>query len=260
VQSGGHRGLSGGGRLTLVPALETHDLAAGYERDLPIVRGIDLAIKPGELVAILGPNGAGKSTYVKAIAGTVPCFGGHIVLDGRDITAMPLHQRITAGLAFVPQTENIFTSLSIGENLQLAADILPKTMHSARLETLYAMFPDLASRPSLRAGQLSGGQRQMLAVARALVVEPRVLILDEPSAGLSPKIVSSVFAMLKEINRSGVTILLVEQNAKAALAIADRGVILVEGLLRHEGKASELATDPLLAELYLGAQPQRAKP
>jgi branched-chain amino acid transport system ATP-binding protein len=246
--------------MILAPALETRGLVAGYERDLPIVRGIDLAIGKGELVAILGPNGAGKSTYVKAIAGTVPCFAGNAFLGGKDITSMPLHSRITAGLAFVPQTENIFASLSIGENLQLASDVLPKTVRSARLEKLYAMFPDLASRPSLRAGQLSGGQRQMLALARALIVEPQVLILDEPSAGLSPKIVSSVFAMLKEINRSGVTILLVEQNVKAALAIADRGVILVEGLLRHEDKASELATDPLLAELYLGAQPQGAAP
>ncbi|MDE2385927.1 MAG: ABC transporter ATP-binding protein [Alphaproteobacteria bacterium] len=244
--------------MSEAPALATRGLVAGYERDLPIVRGIDLTIGKGELVAILGPNGAGKSTYVKAIAGTVPCFGGAIMLDGKDITAMPLHQRISAGLAFVPQTENIFASLSIGENLQLAADVLPKALRAARLEKMWAMFPDLASRPALRAGQLSGGQRQMLAVARALIVEPQVLILDEPSAGLSPKIVSSVFAMLQSINRSGVTILLVEQNVKAALAIADRGVILVEGQLRHEGNAAQLATDPLLAELYLGAQPEKA--
>lgn len=242
--------------MTAVPALQTDGLTAGYERDLPIVRGIDLAIGQGELVAILGPNGAGKSTYVKAIAGTVPCFGGRIALGGRDITGMPLHQRIAAGLAFVPQTENIFASLSIGENLQLAADVLPKTLRAARLDKIYGMFADLASRPSLRAGELSGGQRQMLAVARALIVEPRVLILDEPSAGLSPKIASSVFAMLKAINGSGVTIVLVEQNVKAALAIADRGVILVEGQLRHEGMAADLAGDPLLAELYLGAQPR----
>jgi branched-chain amino acid transport system ATP-binding protein len=245
--------------MTLALALETRGLVAGYERDLPIVRGIDLAIQPGELVAILGPNGAGKSTFVKAIAGTVACFSGNTILGGRDITSMPLHQRITAGLAFVPQTENIFASLSIGENLQLAADVLPRAQRATRLEKTLAMFPDLAARPLLRAGQLSGGQRQMLAVARALVVEPHLLILDEPSAGLSPKIVSTVFAMLKEINKSGVTILLVEQNVRAALAVADRGVILVEGQLRHEGRAVSLANDPILAELYLGARPlQRA--
>ena len=238
-------------------ALATTGLVAGYERDLPIVRGIDFAVAQGELVAILGPNGAGKSTFVKAIAGTVPCFGGRILLGGRDITALPLHQRIGAGLAFVPQTENIFASLTIAENLQLAADILPKAKQGPRLAAMFEMFPDLASRPRLRAGQLSGGQRQMLAVARALVVEPQVLILDEPSAGLSPKVVGAVFEMLKRINAGGVTIILVEQNVKAALAVADRGVILVEGELRHEGRAQELASDPLLAELYLGGGPQR---
>jgi branched-chain amino acid transport system ATP-binding protein len=240
-----------------VPALQTKGLVAGYERDLPIVRGIDLTIVAGEFVAILGPNGAGKSTYVKAIAGTVPTFEGKVLLGGQDITDTPLHQRSGKGLGFVPQTENIFTSLSIAENLQLAADVLPKAARAQRLEKVYAMFPDLADRPRLRAGQLSGGQRQMLAVARALIVEPQVLILDEPSAGLSPKIVGSVFTMLKAINKAGVTILLVEQNVKAALSFADRGVILVEGELRHEDNADALTNNPLLAELYLGAQPVR---
>jgi ABC-type branched-subunit amino acid transport system ATPase component len=240
-----------------VPALQTTSLVAGYERDLPIVRGIDLSVAPGEFVAILGPNGAGKSTYVKAIAGIVPTFEGSVFLGGQDITSTPLHQRSGKGLGFVPQTENIFTTLSIAENLQLAADVLPRAMRAQRLEKVYAKFPDLAGRPRLRAGQLSGGQRQMLAVARALIMEPQVLILDEPSAGLSPKIVGSVFTMLKAINKAGVTILLVEQNVRAALSVVDRGVILVEGELRHEGKADALTSDPLLAELYLGAQPAR---
>lgn len=243
--------------MSAAPALETRGLVAGYERDLPIVRGVDLTIGRGELVAILGPNGAGKSTYVKAIAGTVPTFSGTVLLGGKDITATPLHKRIGEGLAFVPQTENIFASLTIAENLQLAADVLDASLRPARLQKMYAMFPDLAARPKLRAGLLSGGQRQMLALARALIVEPGVLILDEPSAGLSPKIVGTVFAMLKEINRSGVTLLLVEQNVRAALAIADRGVILVEGELRHQGKAADLITDPLLAELYLGGATAR---
>ncbi len=232
--------------------LSTAGLVAGYERDLPIVRGIDFAVKKGELVAILGPNGAGKSTFVKAIAGTVPAFEGTVTLGGKDITATPLHERIREGLAFVPQTENIFASLTITENLQLAADILPREVRSGRISKIHATFPDLASRTRQRAGSLSGGQRQMLAVARALMVEPHVLILDEPSAGLSPKIVGSVFSMLRNINRSGVTIVLVEQNVKAALAIADRGVILVEGAIRHEGTGQELASDTALGALYLG--------
>jgi branched-chain amino acid transport system ATP-binding protein len=235
------------------PALSAQALVAGYERDLPIVRGIDVAIDAGELVVVLGPNGAGKSTLVKAIAGLVPIHSGTVRLGDRDVTAVPAHEKSRGGLAFVPQTENIFTTLSIHENLLVAANILPKQTRGQRIADLYRMFPDLAARPSLKAGQLSGGQRQMLAVARALVVAPSVLILDEPSAGLSPKVAAEVFRTLKQINGSGVTILLVEQNVKAALAIAHRGVILVDGALRHEGAAATLASDPIVAELYLGA-------
>jgi branched-chain amino acid transport system ATP-binding protein len=234
--------------------LSTAALVAGYEHDLPIVRGVDFAVRSGELVVVLGPNGAGKSTLVKAIAGLVPVHSGRMMLGDLDITAVPAHEKVKHGLAFVPQTENIFATLSIHDNLLLAADILPKEKRAKRIAALYATFPDLAERPSRRAGALSGGQRQMLAVARALIVEPSVLILDEPSAGLSPKIVAEVFARLKEINAHRVTIVLVEQNVKAALAIADRAVILVEGQLRHEGTAAGLADDPLVAELYLGAR------
>lgn len=235
------------------PALSTQALVAGYERDLPIVRGIDFAINAGELVVVLGPNGAGKSTLVKAIAGLVPIHSGTVRLGDRDVTTVPAHEKIREGLAFVPQTENIFTTLSIHENLLIAANILPRAIRGRRIADLYVMFPDLAARPSLKAGQLSGGQRQMLAVARALIVAPSVLILDEPSAGLSPKVATEVFRTLKAINATGVTILLVEQNVKAALAIAHRGVILVDGTLRHEGAAVTLASDPIVAELYLGA-------
>ena len=237
--------------------LSTAALVAGYERDLPIVRGVDFSVRAGELVVVLGPNGAGKSTFVKAIAGIVPVHSGTMALGDIDITSVPAHEKIRHGLAFVPQTENIFATLSINDNLLVAADILPKEKRGRRIADLYAMFPDLAERPSRRAGALSGGQRQMLAVARALIVEPSVLILDEPSAGLSPKIVAEVFRKLKEINGRGVTIILVEQNVKAALAIADRAVILVEGRLRHEGTAAGLADDPIVAELYLGARHDR---
>lgn len=237
--------------------LSTRALVAGYERDLPIVRGIDFSLRAGELVVVLGPNGAGKSTFVKAIAGLVPVHSGTMAIGDADITAMPAHEKIRHGLAFVPQTENIFATLSIHDNLLVAADILPRDQRGRRIAELYAAFPDLADRPSRRAGALSGGQRQMLAVARALIVEPSVLILDEPSAGLSPKIVGEVFARLKAINGTGVTIILVEQNVKAALAIADRAVVLVEGQLRHEGSAAELAGDPIIGELYLGARHER---
>jgi branched-chain amino acid transport system ATP-binding protein len=238
-------------------ALSTHNLIAGYERDLPILKGVDFSVSTGEFVVVLGPNGAGKSTLVKAIAGLVPIHSGSVALSGADVTAVPAHEKVRRGLAFVPQTENIFATLTIHENLQIAANILPKSKRSARIAALYAMFPDLASRPTHRAGQLSGGQRQMLAVARALIVEPSVLILDEPSAGLSPKIVSEVFARLRAINKTGVTTVLVEQNVKAALAIADRAVILVEGRVSHEGPAGQLANDPIVAELYLGGHQAR---
>jgi branched-chain amino acid transport system ATP-binding protein len=231
-------------------------LVAGYERDLPIVRGIDFAVQAGELVVILGPNGAGKSTFVKAILGLVAIHAGSVRLGDLDVTHVPVHEKVRKGLAFVPQTENIFTTLSINENLLVAANVLPKNARGRRIADLYRLFPDLAARPALRAGQLSGGQRQMLAIARALVIEPSVLILDEPSAGLSPKIVAEVFHTLKAINETGVTIVLVEQNVKAALAIAHRGVVLVDGKLRHEGSAATLANDPVVAELYLGAHAQ----
>lgn len=240
-------------------ALSTAGLVAGYERDLPIVRGVDFCVKRGELVVVLGPNGAGKSTFVKAIAGLVPIHSGSVSLAGADVTAVPTHEKVRHGLGFVPQTENIFATLSINDNLLVAAQILPKQRRPQRVAALYAMFPDLAIKPSRRAGALSGGQRQMLAVARALIVEPSVLILDEPSAGLSPKIVAEVFSRLKAINATGVTIILVEQNVKAALAIADRAVILVEGKLRHEGSAAGLMDDPLIAELYLGVRRDEAR-
>ncbi len=243
--------------MTAQTVLATAGLIAGYERGLPIVRGIDLRIRRGELVVVLGPNGAGKSTFVKAIAGLVPIHAGTISMDGIEVTHVPAHEKVRHGLAFVPQTENVFATMSIADNLRLAADILPRSEREKRISQLHGMFPDLAERSNRRAGALSGGQRQMLAIARALMVEPKVLILDEPSAGLSPKIVGEVFARLRTIVASGVTIVLVEQNVKAALAGADRAGILVEGQLRHEGSAAGLADDPLVAELYLGARRER---
>ncbi len=239
--------------------LATSALVAGYEPDLPIVRGVDLAVARGELVVLLGPNGAGKSTLVKAIAGMVPVHSGRIHLAGRDITDVAPHRKVAEGLAFVPQTENVFASMSILENLQIAVSLLPKNTRRLAIETMLNRFPDLAIQPKRLAGALSGGQRQMLAVARALALDPPVLILDEPSAGLSPKIVGQVFSMLKRINGEGVTIILVEQNVKAAMAIADRAVILSEGVIRHEGTPAELADDPLIGQIYLGTTGRAAE-
>lgn len=232
--------------------LEARGLIAGYEPGLPIVCGVDLTVQEGEFLVLLGPNGAGKSTLTKALAGVVPVHAGGVFLRGAEITATPAHLRPAQGLAFVPQTENVFATMTIRENLLLAAQILPRAARPARIEAMFAMFPDLAKRPAERAGALSGGQRQMLAIARALLVGPSVLMLDEPSAGLSPRVVSEVFERLAEINRSGVTTVLVEQNVKAGLAVASRGVVLVEGRIAHDAPAQRLAQDPIVAELYLG--------
>jgi branched-chain amino acid transport system ATP-binding protein len=234
-------------------ALTVEALEAGYEPGLPIVRSASLDVRDGEIFAILGPNGAGKSTLIKAVAGLVPVTGGRVLLHGREITGRAAHRLPHEGLGFVPQTENVFVNLSIEDNLDLAASIL-RAPKKQRLADLYALFPDLARQRRLLAGRLSGGQRQMLAVARALVGAPKVLMLDEPSAGLSPKLVGVVFEKLREVRQGGVTIVLVEQNVKAALAIADRAAILVEGRERIVGTAADLERDPQVAELYLGRQ------
>ncbi len=241
-------------------ALVVESLEAGYEPGLPIVRNACLSVRQGEIMAILGPNGAGKSSFVKAVAGLLPISMGRCLLGSRDITRTPAHRMVFEGLAFVPQTENVFINLSVAENLELAAAIIKARLRDS-LEPVYAMFPDLHRQRALPAGQLSGGQRQMLAVARALIAKPKLLILDEPSAGLSPLLVQQVFAKLREVRDSGITVLLVEQNVKAALALADRAAVLVEGKERIVGKSQDLLNDERVAELYLGRHTgkQRAK-
>lgn len=232
-------------------ALSIEALEAGYEPGLSIVRGASLTVGATEIVAVIGPNGAGKSSLVKAVAGLVPISGGRNLLFGRDITKTPAHRMVFEGLAFVPQTENVFVNLSVAENLELAAAVV-KANRRERLDPVYAMFPDLQKQRADLAGRLSGGQRQMLAVARGLIARPKLLILDEPSAGLSPKMVEQVFEKLREVRASGVAVLLVEQNVKAALVLADRVAVLVEGKEQIVGRSTELVNDERIAELYLG--------
>ncbi len=240
----------------MTPALSIDALEAGYEPGLSIVREASLTVQAGEIVAIIGPNGAGKSTLVKAVAGLVPISKGRNLLFGRDITKIPAHRMVFEGLAFVPQTENVFVNLSVTENLELAAAIV-KANRRERLDPVYAMFPDLHRQRADLAGRLSGGQRQMLAVARGLIARPKLIILDEPSAGLSPKMLEQVFGKLREVRASGVTVLLVEQNVKAALALADRAAALVEGKERIVARSSDLLNDDRIAELYLGRGTRR---
>jgi branched-chain amino acid transport system ATP-binding protein len=235
-----------------VIVLEARDVVAGYEPGLPIVRGAGFALAAGEILVLLGPNGAGKSTLAKAVAGLVALQAGDIRLRGAALADVPAHERIRLGLAFVPQTANVFAGLTVTENLAIATAVLPRRNRAARVAAMLALFPDLAAARRAPAGRLSGGQRQMLAIARALAVGPAVLALDEPSAGLSPRLVGAVMASLREVRDSGVGVLLVEQNARAALAVADRAMILVEGRIAHTGVGAAMLDDPVVAALYLG--------
>ena len=233
-------------------ALRIDGLEAGYVRDLPILRDVNLVAKNARLTVIIGPNGAGKSTLIKAIAGLVPVSTGRVTLDKADITGLRPDLMGAHGLAYVPQTDNIFRHLTIRENLLLV--LRKSTDRSARLEELYDLFPALRDKRGERAGALSGGQRQMLAVAMALANRPAVMLLDEPSAGLSPKIAGEVLDLTRGLTEQGVTVLLVEQNVKQALRVADHCYILAEGRNQIDGPAAQIAADPVVGEIYLGGK------
>ena len=243
--------MSGSAPKAAQPLLVADSIVAGYVPGLPIVHGVSLGVEPGEILVVLGPNGAGKSTLLKSLAGVVPIFGGTVRLGGADITGTPAHRLSASGVGFVPQTANVFTTLTVDENLRIGGYLL-KSELPQRLDAAYQRFPDLAQRRRHAGNALSGGQRQMLAIARALMTAPRLLLLDEPSAGLSPLMVSEVFAQVRKIADSGIAVLMVEQNVKAGLRIADRGLILVNGLAAHTGSAKALLDDPVIAQLYLG--------
>lgn len=234
------------------PVLQVNNIFAGYHPDLPIVQGASAYVNKGEFVTIIGPNGAGKSTFIKAIAGVVNITSGEVLVNGKNITNIETHNMASAAIAYVPQTANVFTSLTIDENLRLGASALPKAEAAHQIAKAYADFPDLMKHKNSKAGVLSGGQRQMLAVARALLTSPDLLILDEPSAGLSPLMVNDVFTRLQKLVASGVTILMVEQNVKAALAIGDRTYVLADGKNRIDGKSADLAANEEVTAIYLG--------
>ena len=233
--------------------LVVEDLVAGYVRGLPVVHGVSLEVDRGEIVTLIGPNGAGKSSVLKAIAGLIERESGRVSLDSRDVTALRAHEMVAAGIGFVPQTGNVFTTLTVQENLKVGAHVVPGPLH-ARLTRAYDAFPPLAARRAQRARTLSGGERQMLAIARALMTEPTLVMLDEPTAGLAPRMVDEVFRQLRALARSGIAVLMVEQNAKAALRVSDRGYVLAEGRNRFAGSAEALLDAPAVAEAFLGGR------
>jgi branched-chain amino acid transport system ATP-binding protein len=230
--------------------LEIDELHAGYG-EVDILHGVSLRVEEGEVVVIVGPNGAGKSTALKAVFSLLRIRQGRITFEGRDITGLPTAEVVRQGICFVPQTDNVFPSLSIEENLELGAYTRPERI-KAGLEQVYGLFPPLRERCRQAAGTLSGGQRQMVAMGRALMLDPKLMLLDEPTAGLSPKFIGSIFEIIRTINQEGISILLVEQNAKQALAMADRGYVLQQGRNRHEDTGPGLLADREVAQMFLG--------
>ena len=233
------------------PLLIADGLDAGYLPGINILNDCSLELFEGELVGIVGPNGAGKSTLVKAMFGLVNIRKGSVQLRGEDISNMKAHSLVSRGIGYVPQTNNVFPSLTIEENLEMGTFIDPSRF-SERLEVVGEMFPKLIDRRDQRAGSLSGGERQMLAMGRALMLDPSVLLLDEPSAGLSPALQDEVFVRCHKINRAGVSIVMVEQNASRCLQICHRGYVLDQGTNADTGSGRDLLTDPKVIELYLG--------
>ncbi len=236
---------------TAEPLLVADDVPAGYLPGIDILTGCSLELYPGELVGIIGPNGAGKSTLLKSLFGLVEVRSGAIRLQGTDITNKPAHELVDIGVGYVPQTNNVFPSLSIEENLQMGLYLRPKRFEE-RFANVADIFPLLADRRKQRAGALSGGERQMVAMGRALMMNPRVLLLDEPSAGLSPVLQDEAFLRTRAINATGVSIVMVEQNARRCLQICHRGYVLDQGQNAYTGPGQELLSDPKVIELYLG--------
>jgi branched-chain amino acid transport system ATP-binding protein len=233
------------------PVIETKDLVAGYLPGVNILNGANFFAAQGELVGIIGPNGAGKSTLLKAIFGLLKVREGEILLNGESIANLKANQLVARGIGFVPQNNNVFPSLTIEENLQMGLFQKPKD-YSERLEFVTGIFAELGKRLKQRAGSLSGGERQMVAMSRALMMDPKVLLLDEPSAGLSPVRQDEAFLRVSEINKAGVTTIMVEQNARRCLQISDRAYVLDQGKDAVVGSGRDLLSDPKVIGLYLG--------
>ena len=233
-----------------MPVLTIENLSGGYG-EADILHEVSLEIDTGEIVVVIGPNGAGKSTAMKAVFGLLRLSGGSVHLAGEEITNMDPAQVVNKGVCYVPQTNNVFPTLTVQENLEMGAYIRNDDFRPRLLE-IYEMFPPLAEKKKQAAGELSGGQRQMVAMGKALMLEPTILMLDEPTAGLSPIYRNEIFQIIRQINTSGIPILMVEQNAKQSLAVANRGYVLVDGRNRTTGKGIDLLNDPEIAKMFLG--------
>ncbi len=233
------------------PFLIGENMTGGYGRGADILHDCTVAVNKGEIAVIVGPNGAGKSTAMKAIFGMLNLRKGRVVIDGQDITALSPQDRVARGMAFVPQTNNIFTSMTVEENLEMGA-FLRRDDISPTMEQVYDLFPILRDKRRQAAGELSGGQRQQVAVGRALMTQPKVLMLDEPTAGVSPIVMDELFDRIIEVARTGISILMVEQNARQALAIADKGYVLVQGRNRYTDTGEALLADPDVRKSFLG--------
>lgn len=233
------------------PLLEARSLVAGYLPGVPILNNCSLSLFEGEIAGIVGPNGAGKSTLLKAAFGLVQVWEGDVLLRGRSVRGMKPHALVTQGIGYVPQSNNVFPRLSVRDNLEMGLFLEPRAWEE-RFEAVAALFPLLGERAGQRAGALSGGERQMLAMGRALMMNPSVLLLDEPSAGLSPRYQEQVFEQVLEVNQAGVSVLMVEQNARRCLQVAHRGYVLDQGRNAYTGPGEELLNDERVVELYLG--------
>ena len=235
--------------------LTVDSVVAGYITEVDILNGVSIRVDEGEIVTVVGPNGAGKSTLIKTIFGLLKPRSGDIELRGESIAGRKPHDITRKGLSYVPQVDNVFPTLTVEENLEMG--VLDKSTKRDQIARMYELFPRLGERTGQDAGTMSGGERQMVAMARALMPNPHVLLLDEPSAGLAPAFVEAIFEKVEEINNAGVTIVMVEQNARRALAMSSRGYVLDLGKDRYEGKGTELLDDPKVAELYLGGGSSR---
>jgi len=231
--------------------LEADEVVAGYLPGLDILHGANLTVSEGEIVGIIGPNGAGKSTLVKTIFGLVPVRSGRVALRGDDITKLPPHTLVQRGVGYVPQLRNVFGTLTVDDNLRMGSYLRPKAF-AERRAVIFELFPRVAERRDQRAGSLSGGERQMLAMARALMTSPSVLLLDEPSAGLSPMMQDDVFDRIVSVNQAGVSVLMVEQNVQRCLEIAHRAYVLDQGRNAYTGTGTELMHDENVIALYMG--------